>query len=65
MLACIFPHVALVRKRMRNNDSIYSEPQASPATGRMENQWDGLQVVLFFLRQLTESEFNKSIVPIN
>lgn len=65
MLACVYHHVALVHKRIRNNDSIYSEPQTSPATGRMENQWDGLQDVLFFLRQLTELEFNKSIVPIN
>lgn len=46
-------------------DSFYSAPQASPASGRTENQWDGLRVVLFFPQQLSELGFNKSIVPIN
>jgi len=33
MLACVFHHVSLIHKPIRNNDSIYSEPQASPAMG--------------------------------
>lgn len=58
MPGCVFPCLIVP-------DSIYSAPQASPVSGRMENQWDGLQVVLFFPQQLTELEFNKSIVPIS